>query len=144
MPDLTQLNSTTLQAFIDSELVPFYNRLVQLRAPGQNPPSLFDIGSMPQPLVLGQMNGDSDTSGETVLSNTVTAANAIDKVLNKHVSAFRDLELELEEVIRKFLKTQDDNLSDVTAQKFMSAIDDYVAQMDGGTGGGNPASGSGN
>ncbi|MEU9336717.1 type VII secretion system-associated protein [Streptomyces sp. NPDC048290] len=135
MPNLTELNAANLQAFIDSELVAFYKRLVQLRAPGQTPPSLFDVSSMPKPLVLGQMNGDSDTGGEGVLSNAVTAAGAIDKVLNKHQSALRDLELELRDVIKKFLKTQDDNLVNVEAQKFMSAIDDYVGQMDGGTGG---------
>ncbi|MET8829519.1 type VII secretion system-associated protein [Streptomyces sp. NPDC004610] len=134
--DLTKLDSTNLQQFIDGELKPFLDRIIEERRKGKTPPSLFDVSTMPRPLALGQMTGDSETGGETVLSNTVTAAGAIDKVLLKHESAIRDLQFELENVIKTMLKTQGDSLASIDGQKFLSAINDYTSEMDGGTGGG--------
>ncbi|MGW3290753.1 type VII secretion system-associated protein [Streptomyces sp. NPDC001002] len=132
MADLTKLDAHALQAFIDGDVTPFYNDIVALRAPGQTPPALFDIGTQPKPLLLGQMNGDNDTSGATVLKNLVTTANAIDKVLNNHQSAFDDLRTELENVIKTMLKTQSDNLGNVDGEKFLTAIGGYVSDIGGG------------
>ncbi|MFJ5266790.1 type VII secretion system-associated protein [Streptomyces sp. NPDC088387] len=137
MPNLTKLDAAGLQAFIDGDLVPFLNRLKELRAPGQTPPSLFDVSTMPRPLLLGNMNSDSDTGGDNVVKNAKTAATAIDTVLNKHVSAFQDLELELRNVITTMLNTQNTSLTDIDGQKFLSAIDDYMFDLDGSGGGGN-------
>ncbi|MET8832059.1 type VII secretion system-associated protein [Streptomyces sp. NPDC004610] len=142
MPNLTQLNSANLQAFIEGDLLPFLKRITELRAPGQDPPSLFDVANRPRPLVLGQMNDDSDTGGGGVVKNAITAAEAIDKVLLKHQEAFKDLDLELRNVIKTFLKTQDDNLTSVEGQKFLTAINDYVGEMDGGSGGGSNSTSS--
>ncbi|MER7183287.1 type VII secretion system-associated protein [Streptomyces hyaluromycini] len=133
MADLTKLDAQGLQAFIDKDVTGFYNDIVALRRPGQTPPALFDVGNEPKPLLLGQMNSDGDTGGDTVLKNARTAATAIDKVLNNHQSGFQDLRTELENVITTMLKTQGDNLADVDAQKFLSAIDGYVSDMGGGS-----------
>ncbi|MFD8810917.1 type VII secretion system-associated protein [Streptomyces sp. NPDC059627] len=133
MADLTKLDAQALQAFIDNDVTTFYNDIVALRRAGQTPPALFDVANEPKPLLLGQMNTDGDTGGDNVLKNAIAAATAIDKVLNSHQSGFQDLRTELENVITTMLKTQGDNLADVDAQKFLSAIDGYVSDMGGGS-----------
>jgi hypothetical protein len=132
MADLTKLDAAGLQAFIDGDLTTFYQDILALRSAGQNPPSLYDTAASPAPLTLGQMNGDTDTGGKGVVANAQTAAGAIDAVLNKHQTAFADLKIELNDVITTMLQTQDDSLTSIDGQKFLSAIDGYDGDIGGG------------
>lgn len=133
MADLTTLNSAKLQAFIDHDVQTFQDNLRDMRAPGSTPMALFDLANAAQPLAIGQMSGDGDTSGKDVATNMAKAASAIDGVLGRHVVAFADLHRNLGEVITTMLKTQGDNLSTVDSQKFLTAISSYDRDMSGTT-----------
>ncbi|HEY5834687.1 type VII secretion system-associated protein [Streptomyces sp.] len=131
VPDLTALDAPALTAFINNEVAPFQLQIVDLRTSHGEILSLYDLAGTPQPLLIGQMATDGDTSGKDVVAHLVAAAKAIDTVLNKHQTAFSDLKRELEEVIRTMLKTQGDSLAEVEGQKFLTAIGDYNTDIGG-------------
>jgi hypothetical protein len=132
-PDLTALDAPALTAFINNEVAPFQLQIVDLRTTHGEVLSLYDLAAAPEPLLIGQMATDGDTSGKDVVSHLVSAAKAIDGVLNKHQTAFADLKLELENVITTMLKTQGDNLTKVDGQKFLTAIAGYNGDISGGS-----------
>ncbi|MBV2354907.1 type VII secretion system-associated protein [Streptomyces sp. J2-1] len=140
-PDLTALDATALQAFMDNDVDRFIDDIVQMRKAGQTPPALYDLQASPHPVQLGQMSGDDNTGGASVVANAKAAAKAIDQVLNHHHEAFTDLRRELGNVITTMLKTQGESLSGIDGQKFLTAIKDYDFEMNGGSGtGSGPAS----
>ncbi|MEU0949408.1 type VII secretion system-associated protein [Streptomyces canus] len=132
MPDdLTALDPTALTSFADNDVHGFHTDLVTLRTSTPDVKSLYDIGNSTQPLVIGQMAGDSDSGGKNVVSNVIKSAGAIDAVLNKHVTAFADLQRNLEDVVSTMTKAQQDNLSEVDGQKFLTAIAAYGGDIGG-------------
>ncbi|MFB7502327.1 type VII secretion system-associated protein [Streptomyces broussonetiae] len=136
--DLTRLDAPALQTFIDTDVSHFIDDITHVRAPGQTPLSLYDVGSSSShPLHLGNLEGDDNTGGKSVVTNMKTAATAIDNVFNKHVTAFTALRGELQDVIKDLLKAHGENLTSIQAQKFLTAIDGYEAGI-GDTGGLNP------
>ncbi|MFE8950247.1 type VII secretion system-associated protein [Streptomyces sp. NPDC007856] len=138
---LTKLDATALQAFIDTDLSHFLTDIEHLRAPGQTPLALYDVGNG-HPLVLGNLEGDDNTGGKNLVTNTKTAATAIDAVLNKHKTAFTNLKSELHTIITTMLKTKDQNLQSIEAQKFLKGISGYEKSVDdGGTSGNLPSNG---
>ncbi|MFE6894443.1 type VII secretion system-associated protein [Streptomyces sp. NPDC057694] len=142
MTDLTKLDAKVLQSFIDNDVHQFQADIAALRVSNPDRRSLYDVGNATDVFVLGSMANDSDTAGKSVVSNTVTAAKAIDDVFNRHSTAFADLDRNLRSVITTMLKTQGDSLADVDGQKFLSAIVDYNGDMYG-TQGGSAAGSSG-
>ncbi|GAA2339922.1 type VII secretion system-associated protein [Streptomyces kunmingensis] len=138
--DLTKLDPATLRAFIDNDVNGFHGDLVTVRTTTPDVQSLYDLGGSPTPLLIGQMGGDGDSGGKSVIGNLSNAAKAVDAVLNKHVTAFDDLERNLNEVLSSMKKAQEENLAAVDGQKFLTAIGDYTGDM-GGTGGVGGASG---
>lgn len=131
--DLTKLDSQALQAFIDNDVTAFINDIVALRAAGQTPPALFDLSSSPHPVLMGQMGGDDNTGGKSVITNAQSAAKAIDQVLKTHKESFDDLKTELQDVITTMLKTQGESLASIDGQKFLTAIKNYDFDMSGGS-----------
>ncbi|MGW5352700.1 type VII secretion system-associated protein [Streptomyces sp. NPDC004031] len=141
--DLTKLDAKALQDFIDDDVSAFITDIANLRKAGQKPPALFDLGSSPTPVTMGQMGGDDTTGGKNVVSNAQNAAQAIDKVLRTHKESFEELKKELQKVITTMLKTQGDTLATLDGQKFVDALSGYDFDMNGGDSTGQPPSGSG-
>lgn len=145
--NLTKLDGPALQNFIDHDLADFVARIKELRAPGGTPLAMYDIASASgRPLILGNMEGDDNTGGKSVVSNTKTAAGAIDDVLGKHEAAFTQLGSELHGIITKTLNAKGENLTAIESQKFLSSISGYETNM-GDTGAGpnlSPTGGSSN
>lgn len=142
MTDLTKLNAPVLQSFIDNDVAQFRNDIVALRTSNDSRRSLYDTANASDVFALGNLAGDSDTAGKNVVSNTVAAAKAIDAVLNRHSTAFVDLDRNLRDVITTMLKTQGKSLQDVDGQKFLTAIKDYDGDMYGSGASGAGASSS--
>lgn len=132
MADLTKLDAPALRAFIDEDVHKFKTDIVTLRTTDGERKSLYDLATTTLPLVIGPMSEDGDSGGKNVVTNIVTAAKAIDGVLNRHSTAIDDLERNLRNVITTMLKTQGDNLAAVDGQKFLTAIADYSGDMGGG------------
>ncbi|MEU3521807.1 type VII secretion system-associated protein [Streptomyces sp. NPDC006654] len=142
MTDLTKLNAPALQAFIDHDVAQFARDISDLRTSNDSRRSLYDTANASDVFVLGNLAGDSDTAAKNVVTNTVAAAKAIDGVLNRHSTAFADLDRNLRSVITTMLKTQGKSLQDVDGQKFLTAIKDYDGDMYGSGGGAAGASSS--
>ncbi|MEU3186702.1 type VII secretion system-associated protein [Streptomyces sp. NPDC006923] len=132
MADLTKLDAPALRAFIDEDVHKFKTDIVTLRTTSEDRKSLYDLATTTLPLVIGPMSEDGDSGGKNVVTNIVTAAKAIDGVLNRHSTAIDDLERNLRNVVTTMLKTQGDNLAAVDGQKFLTAIADYNGDMGGG------------
>jgi hypothetical protein len=132
--DLTKLDYKALQDFIDDDVSGFITDIANLRQAGQDPPALFDLGSSPNPVLMGQMSGDDATGGKNVISNAQNAANAIDKVLRTHKESFEELKKELQNVIDTMKKTQGETLATLDGQVFVDDLADYDYDMNGGDG----------
>ncbi|MFF8593836.1 type VII secretion system-associated protein [Streptomyces sp. NPDC015220] len=144
MPDLTKLDASRLRTFAETDVREAGDEIARLRTSDQEGQSLYDISNAPSgPFVLGAMASDSDTAGKTLVSHTVQSAKAIDGVLNHHLTAFRDLRRELDDVVDTMLKTQGETLEQVEGEKFLSAIKGYDADMSGGSYGSSSSTTSG-
>ncbi|WP_331728264.1 type VII secretion system-associated protein [Streptomyces sp. NBC_01176] len=134
MPDLTKLDAPSLRTFAETDVREAGDEIARLRTSDQEGQSLYDISNAPNgPFFIGPMAGDSDTAGKSLVSHTIQSAKAIDSVLNRHLTAFRDLRRQLDDVVDTMLKTQGETLQQVDGQKFLSAIRGYDADMSGGT-----------
>nr|WP_168720496.1 type VII secretion system-associated protein [Streptomyces sp. SAT1]ANO42291.1 hypothetical protein A8713_034100 [Streptomyces sp. SAT1] len=129
---LERLDFPALQAFIDDGIAKFEEDLKSIRASDTQAPSLFDLSTRSPVMHLGFLEADETTGMQGLSGRTKAAASAVDKVLNKHVTAFSELHRKLQTVIETMKKAQQHNLADVDAQKFVSALGGYEAALGGG------------
>ncbi|SFF47488.1 hypothetical protein SAMN05216251_115122 [Actinacidiphila alni] len=134
LTDLTKLDVAALRSFIDHGLTDFQKAITTLRTkPANGSVSLYDMAGDPRPFVIAGMDQDADTGADKLVSNATTVADSIDTVLNKHAAAFTDLKANLNDVIKTMLDTQDQSLTSVDGQKFLSAVEEYEADLGGGS-----------
>ncbi|MFB7598540.1 type VII secretion system-associated protein [Streptomyces sp. NPDC056160] len=129
---LERLDYAALQAFIDGGVKPFEEGLKNIRNSDAQSPSLFELSTRAPVMRLGFLEGDETTGMQGLSGRTKTAAGAVDKVFNKHVTAFGELHRKLDEVGASMRKAQQHNLAEVDAQKFLSAFSGYEAALGGG------------
>ncbi|MFH8224698.1 type VII secretion system-associated protein [Streptomyces sp. NPDC018057] len=129
---MERLDFPALQAFIDGGVAKFEENLKDIRSSNLQDPSLFEISSRTPAMRLGFLEADESTGMQGLSGRTKAAASAVDKVLNKHVTAFSELHRKLETVIESMKKAQQHNLAEVDAQKFVSALGGYEAALGGG------------
>ncbi|MCF2131847.1 type VII secretion system-associated protein [Strepomyces sp. STD 3.1] len=130
--NLTSLDPAALQSFIDNEIGDYKTALVNLRTSNGDRRSLFDLGHVSQPLLIGNMAGDDETGGKKIVTNTVNAAKAIDGVLNAHVTMVDDLDRGLRDTIEKMKKAQQHNLDEVKAETFLLELSGSEGALNGG------------
>ncbi|MBQ0891076.1 type VII secretion system-associated protein [Streptomyces sp. RM72] len=130
--NLTSLDPTAMQSFIDNEIGEYKTALRNLRTSNGDRKSLFDVAHATTPLTIGNMAGDDETGGKKIVTNMVNAAKAVDGVLNAHVTMVDDLERSLRETIAKMQKAQQHNLDEVTAEAFLLELGGTETALNGG------------
>ncbi|WP_037855227.1 type VII secretion system-associated protein [Streptomyces sp. NRRL S-340] len=129
---LERLDFAALQAFIDGGVAKFQEELKNIRLSDTKSPSLFELSTRTPVMRLGFLEQDESTGMQALSGRMKNAAGAVDKVLNKHVTAFGELHLKLDDVITTMRKAQQHNLTEVDAQKFLTALGGYEAALGGG------------
>jgi hypothetical protein len=151
MANLTHLDSQALKNFNDNDVTDFSSDLDKIR---QTDPSgvksLNDIVSgMTTPdalqenpvLAIGNMAGDDNLGGQSLISKVKDGAKAIDDIMIAQKTLLGDIHNNLGTTIDTLLKNQGDNLTSIDSEKMLDAFSDVDSDMGGG-GTGNTGSGN--
>ncbi|MFF2328595.1 MULTISPECIES: type VII secretion system-associated protein [unclassified Streptomyces] len=134
-PHLEQLDFSALQNFTDTDVNGFLAAIDEIRSPTASPVSLYEVRNRNQVLGIGPLAGDSETGGKDICDRAKSVAGEIDDIFNHHKDALTKLQAELHNVIKDMKKAQEQNLTQVESQKFMTAVTGYQSALGGGTSG---------
>ncbi|MFD6275219.1 type VII secretion system-associated protein [Streptomyces sp. NPDC060209] len=147
--DVKHFDLKQMENFRDNEVQPAHTAARKYREEG-NGSDIRPLGALvegyntegnldqdKQLLRIGKMATDKLISGPTLLKDIVTAATAIDKLLNDQMKLFEELKEALTETIEEANKTKDKNLDAIDAQTLLQTFEevDTLTSGSSGTGG---------
>lgn len=141
MADLTHLDATSLTQFADNEVQTFIAELTKTRRdtadtpPVESPYTIAStLSSAPnRQLTIGQMGATGTVHGDSLRTNLVALATAIDKVYVKQQKLFADMDTNLRDTVRTLLNTSGAALDSINSQRFISAMADVGHDLGGST-----------
>ncbi|MCL6675203.1 MULTISPECIES: type VII secretion system-associated protein [Streptomyces] len=139
MADLTHLDSASLIQFADNEVQTFIADIKKMRQDTADTPSveaLFTLSSTlssapNKQLTIGQMGATGTVHGDSLRTNMVALATAIDKVFVKHQDLFRDMDTDIRDTVRTLLNTAGTSLDSISSDRFISAMADVGQDLGG-------------
>jgi hypothetical protein len=145
MADLTHLDATGLQSFLDGDVAEFIKDLKNIRLDDNNQvqalKSILDGRNTADTLqenpvlAIGLMTGDDTVHGKTLVDKVKTAAQSIDDVFVAQGTLFKDVDRDLQETITSLLKTQGSSLASIDGEKILDIFSDVNSDLSdtGGT-----------
>lgn len=151
MADLTHLDSTGLQTFVDNDVDSFLKELDAIRK--DDPAGVLALQSilLGRPtaatlqenpiLAIGLMGGDDTVSGASLIARVKDSAQSVDDIFSAQKTLFKDIDTDLRETIKTLLETQGSSLTSIDGQSLLDVFSDVDGELGGGgttttTGGG--------
>ncbi|MFF3503126.1 type VII secretion system-associated protein [Streptomyces sp. NPDC003247] len=140
MADLTHLDATQVTSFVEHELTTFGSDLTKIRNDTADEPpveSLFTLHSVlsaapNKQLTIGPMGTVGTVHGDSLRTDTVALAKAVDLVFVKQKKLFNDMDRDLRDTVTTLLAASGSSLQAVATDRFISSMAD-VGQDLGGT-----------
>lgn len=150
MADLTHLDSTGLQTFVDNDVDSFLKELDAIRK--DDPAGVLALQSilLGRPtaatlqenpiLAIGLMGGDDTVSGASLIARVKDSGQSVDDIFVAQKTLFKDIDTDLRETIKTLLETQGSSLTSIDGQSLLDVFSDVDGELGGGgtttTGGG--------
>lgn len=143
MADLSHLDKTSIQSFIDGDLATFIGDLKQIL---EGDPSMRDLAdgvttkdtvggvSAGKPIMMGTIDADDLTSGAGFVDALATNIDTVVTVLLGQQDTFDEIDEALRTTVDKLFKAQGDNLGDIEADKFSEVLYDSGFSGESGSG----------
>ncbi|MGW3957597.1 type VII secretion system-associated protein [Streptomyces sp. NPDC004752] len=143
MADLSHLDKTSIQSFIDGDLATFIEDLKQIL---EGDPSMRDLAdgittektvgaiSAGKPIVMGTIDADDLVSGASFADALAKNIETVVNVLLGQQDTFDEIDDALRTTVKELLKTQGDNLGKIGADKFSEILSETGFSGDSGSG----------
>ncbi|MFE4663701.1 type VII secretion system-associated protein [Streptomyces sp. NPDC056716] len=142
MPDLTYLDSASLNTFLQNDVKDFIADLVAIRAddPSGVPAvkSLVEGKQYPETLqqnpllAIGLMGGSDEVHGQSLLAVVGSAAGSVDGILAFQQQLFDEISDDLQKTIDTLLTTQGTSLEAIEGQELLDIFSDVDGLMANG------------
>ncbi len=144
MGDLSHLDGKSLQTFIDNDIRDFLAKTEEIRrdkdfgdgtypvralrglVAGETTP---DTIGQNQILALGPMANDDTTHGKGLIEALKNAAQSIDEILERQRRIFLDIDRNFRQTLKLMGTTQNDNLTEIEADKLLELLEDVDNDM---------------
>ncbi|MFF0220949.1 type VII secretion system-associated protein [Streptomyces sp. NPDC004629] len=143
MADLSHLDKTSLQSFIDGDLATFIGDLKQIL---EGDPSMRDMAdgitteetvgaiSAGKPIMMGLIDADDLTSGSSFADALATNIETVVNVLLGQQDTFDEIDDALRTTVKELFKAQGDNLGKIGADKFSEILSETGFSGESGSG----------